>query len=70
MEPETDIEDFVWSSDVTVPVGRTNRTLIPDFIWPYGVGSANDVRLWVGLCDASMTQLFGEIAMFSFGWGN
>ncbi len=53
---------------VDVASGETVVEVLPEFIWPEGVGSASGIVWYAGLTDPDITELTGEIAIFSFGW--
>jgi Chlamydia polymorphic membrane protein (Chlamydia_PMP) repeat len=49
--------------------GLTVVEVLPAFIWPTGAGSASGIVWYSALTDPGMTQLFGEMDMWTFGWG-
>jgi hypothetical protein len=53
----------------TFEPGLTSVEVLPEFAWPNGVGEAENVRWISGLTNPAMTELFGEVDVFSFGWG-
>ncbi len=49
-------------------IGRTVVEVLPAFNWPSGVGSAGGL-LWYGaLTNPAMTELYGELSTWEFGW--
>ncbi|MBN1355809.1 S8 family serine peptidase [bacterium] len=51
-----------------VTPGEMTINVLPSFIWPGGVGSASGILWYAAMTDPGITQLFGELGMFSFGW--
>ena len=51
-----------------VPPGETWLTIVPEFIWPTGAGSASGINWYGAMTDEAVTQLFGEFGMFTFGF--
>jgi len=49
-------------------IGTTEIVVIPTFLWPVGVGSANGINWYSALTDPEITQLFGEMDSWTFGW--
>jgi predicted outer membrane repeat protein len=52
----------------TVTPGLTFIQILEPFTWPEGVGSATGIVWYAGMTDPGMSQLFGEIGTFVFGW--
>ena len=48
--------------------GLTELTVISEFTWPSGVGSASGVVWYAALVNPEMTELVSEIGVFDFGW--
>jgi len=42
--------------------------VIGDFEWPSGVGSASGLMWYGALTTPEMTELFGQLGTFEFGW--
>ncbi|MBN1355366.1 S8 family serine peptidase [bacterium] len=60
--------DFDYYSLALVP-GEMEIEVLPEFTWPEGAGSASGI-LWYGaMTDPGITQLFGEMDTWEFGWG-
>ena len=50
------------------PEGKTDIEVLPDFQWPENAGSINGI-LWYGaMTTPEMTDLFGTMGTFQFGW--
>jgi len=57
--------------DVVLPPNQqTMQMVLPEFDWPGGVGTASGINIYAGMTNAQMTQLFGDMDSFTFGWGN
>jgi immune inhibitor A len=54
----------------TVESGTTTLTILPVFTWPDGVGTASGILWYAAMTDAAITQLFGEMDIFTFGWAD
>lgn len=50
------------------PVGETVITVIPDFEWPSGAGSASGLIWYGALTNPEISDLFGDLGTFEFGW--
>lgn len=48
--------------------GMTEISVIPEFTWPSGVGSATGLVWYAALVNSEMTELASEIGVFDFGW--
>lgn len=62
-----------WSQGITyyvltLPVGPTLITVIPQFLWPAGVGSASGIYFHAALTDQAITTLIGVMSSYQFGW--
>ncbi len=55
--------------DHTVIPGQQIITVLPSFEWPDGVGNAQGILWHAAMTNARMTELFGNLDSFSFGWG-
>ncbi len=63
-----DFNEFAYY-EVDLHYGMDDEMVIlPQFEWPAGAGSANDIRFYAGLTNYEMTTLLGTFDMFSFGW--
>jgi hypothetical protein len=54
----------------TFDENETVVPVLPQFDWPEGAGSASGITWYGAMTDAAITQLFGELGMFTFGWGS
>lgn len=59
--------DFDYYIRDIVP-GISVISVLPSFQWPYGAGSASGIVWYAALTDPDITQLFGELDVFTFGW--
>ncbi len=48
--------------------GMTTIQVLPPFEWPAGVGSASGIIWYAAMTDPEITELFGGLGMFTFGW--
>lgn len=48
--------------------GLTEITVLPAFEWPSGVGSASNIVWYTAFTDPGISQLFGALGSWSFGW--
>ena len=53
---------------VPIPPGETVIQVIPAFPWPNGAGSASDIHWYAAMTDPDVSDLFGELGTFTFGW--
>jgi len=53
---------------LTLNPGITPVTVLPDFTWPSGAGTASGIMFYAGMTDPNMTRLFGTYDAVSFGW--
>jgi hypothetical protein len=63
--PEQDISFY------TIPQlssGVTAMTIIPEFLWPSGAGSASGLNFHGALTNASVTQIVGDWSSWSFSF--
>lgn len=49
-------------------IGETQILVLPEFMWPAGVGSASGIKWYAALTNPQMTQLFGGMGSWEFGW--
>lgn len=50
--------------------GETMVEVLPAFEWPAGVGSAGGLMWYGALTDPVVTNLFGKLGTWEFGWEN
>ncbi|MBN1356513.1 hypothetical protein JXA40_09670 [bacterium] len=48
--------------------GATEIEVLPEFAWPRGTGSASGILWYAALTNPEITQLFGEMDTWTFGW--
>ncbi|MCD4652449.1 hypothetical protein K8T06_00765 [bacterium] len=48
--------------------GETVITVLPEFSWPRGIGTAYGLFWYGALTDPEITDIFGISGMFEFGW--
>jgi hypothetical protein len=48
--------------------GITSVQVLPEFEWPAGAGTANDILWYAALTDPGISQLYGSWDSFGFGW--
>ncbi len=51
------------------PIGRTEISVIPEFIWPTGAGSFSGAVFCAAPLDPTLTRIVGMWDWFQFGWG-
>jgi hypothetical protein len=49
--------------------GETHVQVLPEFPWPEGVEPMSGLQWLAALTDPEITQLFGEMDTWDFGWG-
>ena len=54
---------------VDLALGLLEIEVLPGFPWPEGAGSASGVVLYAAMTDPAITQLFGNMHTWMFGWG-
>lgn len=52
------------------PPGETLISVLESFMWPEGAGSADNIMWYGALTNAEVTQLYGQMGTWSFGWGS
>ena len=50
------------------PEGETIITVLPEFNWPPDTGSASGIIWYGAMTDPAVTELFGTLGTFEFGW--
>jgi hypothetical protein len=60
--------DYYLTQYPQFPTGETVVEVLPPFTWPANVGSASGIVWYGALTNPAMTDLFGELGMFTFGW--
>ncbi len=50
------------------PPGLTEIPVLPPFIWPEGIESAEGVLWYAALTSPEMNEIVGEMGVFDFGW--
>ena len=53
---------------VNLTPGLLEVQILPPFTWPSGVGSASNILWYAGMTTPEMTELFGTLGIFQFGW--
>ena len=51
-----------------VAPGMMTIDVLPSFQWPSGVGSASGIVWYAAMTNAEITDLFGDLGTFTFGW--
>jgi hypothetical protein len=59
--------DFDYYNDPVEP-GLMTIQVLPQFSWPYGVGQASNIRWYAAMTNPEITDLFGDLGTFTFGW--
>ncbi|MBN1355463.1 hypothetical protein JXA40_04225 [bacterium] len=66
---------FFWPSfgvfdyqEITVDIGSREFEVLPEFLWPSGVGSATGIRWYAAMTDPAITGLLGTMDTWEFGW--
>jgi len=54
--------------DIDVPLGSFDETVLPEFDWPAGAGTAEGINWYAAMTNPEMTDLFGEMDIWTFGW--
>jgi hypothetical protein len=52
----------------TVPPGETIIPVLQSFAWPPGAGTASGIVWYAAMTNQAISELFGQIGMFEFGW--
>lgn len=52
-----------------IPVGESSKVIIQSFNWPSGVGSMSGLKFIAAFTNQEMTELFGQMDMIEFGFG-
>jgi hypothetical protein len=55
-----------YTRDVTP--GLVVINVLPTFTWPPGAGTAAGINWYAAMTNAAITELFGEMDIFTFGW--
>ena len=48
--------------------GETIIEVLPPFAWPGGAGTVTGVNFYAAMTNREMTELFGTMDVFTFGW--
>jgi len=48
--------------------GQQEFQVVPEFYWPAGTGIASGICWYAAMTDPGVTQLFGSLGTFTFGW--
>jgi hypothetical protein len=51
-----------------IPPGLMELNVLPAFLWPEGAGAALGVVWYAAMTDPDITELFGALGTFTFGW--
>ena len=55
--------------DILFPSRQTRDVaVLPEFTWPSGGGSVEGIIWFAALTNPEMTEMFGEMGIFDFGW--
>ncbi len=52
----------------SIPMGITRVEVLPEFEWPEGAGTMENVMWYAALTDPEITDLFGAMDSQAFGW--
>ncbi len=52
----------------TIATGEETETILPDFAWPGGVGTAENLVFYAAMTDPGITTLLGYLDSWTFGW--
>jgi hypothetical protein len=63
----SDYDNYLASHPSFEP-GSTQIEVLPEFNWPGGVGSTDGLNWYAAFTDQAITQLFGEMDIWTFGW--
>lgn len=53
---------------IDVTPGQQTINVLPPFEWPTGAGAASDIWFYSAMTDPAITELFGTLDSFNFGW--
>ncbi|MGB3975807.1 MAG: hypothetical protein WBM02_09140 [bacterium] len=62
-----EFNDFSYLLEDIYP-GETTYSIIPLFSWPENAGQASGLYFYAGMTNRLVTELFGEIDIWEFGW--
>jgi hypothetical protein len=51
------------------PAGESSVMVLPEFTWPPGAGTVNGVIWYGALATPDISDIFGNLGTFTFGWG-
>ncbi len=54
--------------DISFPQNETQLEILSTFPWPEGAGSAQNIKWFAALLRPDMTDIFGTMGTFTFGW--
>ena len=63
-----DFTDFDYYTG-DLPPGQKEVTILNEFLWPENVGSAEGIIWFSAMTDPEITEIFGEMDSWEFGWG-
>ncbi|MBN1551905.1 right-handed parallel beta-helix repeat-containing protein [bacterium] len=52
-----------------LPPGQSEKTIWEMFSWPDVAGEADGITLYAAMTDSSISEVFGEYDVWTFGWG-
>jgi hypothetical protein len=55
---------------INLAPGETELVVLEPFIWPEGAGRGEGIFWYSAMTDPAITELFGEMSSWEFGWGN
>ncbi len=55
--------------EIDLVPGTFEQIVLPEFAWPTGAGAAADIKWYAAMTDSGITELFGTLGTYTFGWG-
>jgi hypothetical protein len=54
--------------EMDIQPGETVIEVLPEFVWPSGAGTLSGAMWYAAMTDPGITELVGELGIFTFGW--
>ncbi len=64
-----DFSDFNYQNLETLAPGINEYVVLPEFPWPEVSGNVSGILWYAAMTNAGITELFGTLDMWEFGWG-
>ena len=63
---ETELDYAIWDFEA---MSYTEIEVVPPFIWPEFISRASGIRMIGAIMDPTLTTVYGNVDIVTFGWG-